>query len=201
MAGVAFHKLSPRMLKAFFDHHRWLATKGRAGAQLDGARGDFVAYDLDGIDLSFANLVGAHLTFSTLRGARLVGANLEGAYLLSTTLDDTDFTGANLKGACVSRDSCLTATFNCADLAGMRWTTEHIDLATPTSAHVSAYRAFLEDVPHLRDQWERHGSIYRWFSRFGSPTLSAIPAGALLSTGFEGSSSRTAAATDHTPSL
>jgi len=55
--------------------------------------------DLDGGFLAFADLVGAHVQGTNLHGADLSGANLKGATFQGSNLDGADLSNANLKGA------------------------------------------------------------------------------------------------------
>ena len=75
----------------------WPTGLDLSDANLSGAH-------LRGAHLSFAHLRGAHLSFAHLRGAHLRGADLSGAHLSfahlrGADLSDADLSGANLSGA------------------------------------------------------------------------------------------------------
>jgi uncharacterized protein YjbI with pentapeptide repeats len=98
---------------------------------LQGA--DLSYADLEGVDLSYANLEGANikrayfrdadLKDSNLKGADLEGAylrdaNLEGAYLRDADLKEANLRGANLQGAYLSYADLEGADLSYTDLQG-----------------------------------------------------------------------------------
>ena len=87
--------------KILEEHKAWLNRTGGAKAALHGA--DLCGADLRGTDLRGADLCGADLRDAGLRGADLYGAdlcgaNLYGADLYGAGLRDADQYGADLRG-------------------------------------------------------------------------------------------------------
>lgn len=73
---------------------------------------------MEGIDLRFTNLSGAHLSGTFLDGANLVGANLEGTDLSYAVLEDT-YLGPDLRGVNLVGADLKGANLNNADLSGV----------------------------------------------------------------------------------
>jgi hypothetical protein len=68
--------------------------------------------DLEGVNLTNANLEGADLEGANLRNANLENANLEGANLRNANLIDTNLRNANLEGAKYSYINILKIFIN-----------------------------------------------------------------------------------------
>lgn len=90
------------LLRLLFDHQRWLNSNGHFGKRFDDDDFGplrFQLCDLDGIDLSFANL--EHVTFNggSVKGARFIGANLKHAWFDRCDVAAADFTNADLTWA------------------------------------------------------------------------------------------------------
>jgi hypothetical protein len=89
------------------------ACSDPAGPGVDWSACDLTRVNLEGVDLSSANLSRANLTYANMRGADLREANLtgadlrwaalEGAHLPYANLTDADLSGASLSGARLSR--------------------------------------------------------------------------------------------------
>ena len=71
-----------------------------------------------GVDLSGAQLAGAHLHEAQLKGAKLSGAQLAGANLYQAQLEGADLSGAQLAGAILWRAQLERADLSQARLAG-----------------------------------------------------------------------------------
>lgn len=90
--------------KILKDHMLWLYTSGKKGFCAD-LRGAILAgtnlrgVNLMGANLEHAHLVGVNLEGANLEGAHLVGVNLYGANLERAILQDVNLEGANIEGA------------------------------------------------------------------------------------------------------
>lgn len=80
---------------------------------LQGA--DFMAANLQEVNLAFARLHGANLEFARLHGAHLIGADLQEAVLLGARLQGADLRGTRLQGAIL-----MGANLHGAALKGVR---------------------------------------------------------------------------------
>jgi uncharacterized protein YjbI with pentapeptide repeats len=89
-------------------HELWFRTNGKKGAQAD----------LQGTDLSYANLSYADLQGANLLDAYLNSANLQGANLLDANLGFTSLFRANLQGAELHRADLQGADLSYANLQG-----------------------------------------------------------------------------------
>ena len=75
--------------------------------------------DLQGADLTRANLKGAWLQGANLQRANLSGANLFGAHLTRANLKGADLKGAELTGANLTRANLKGADLKGANLSGV----------------------------------------------------------------------------------
>jgi uncharacterized protein YjbI with pentapeptide repeats len=103
-----------------FLHQANLIARNNAVVELEGA--DLSHAQLGGIDLRAADLRGANLRQADLRGARLDGVHLGGA-----NLGGADLRGAALNGADLSRADLAGADLSGADLTGSDLTGAKLD--------------------------------------------------------------------------
>ena len=103
MAKLDRHGRPPpaAILRLIVDHQRWINSGGRFGKRLDRDELPFVNCDLDGVDLSGANLRHAYFDGGSARMARFIGTNLY----------NSKFDGCDVEGANFSRADLLEATF------------------------------------------------------------------------------------------
>jgi hypothetical protein len=107
-------KITKNKLENILEQHKkWRYSGGKEGkrAELQGA-------NLSGADLKEANLQGAGLEGADLREANLQGADLEGASLSGTDLKEANLQEANLQGADLEGADLEGADLSGADLSG-----------------------------------------------------------------------------------
>ncbi|EIU6600391.1 pentapeptide repeat-containing protein [Salmonella enterica] len=114
---------SADLSKILEEHKVWITSMRESGsrANLRGADlygANLCDTNLRGADLRGANLRGANLCDTNLRGADLYGANLCGANLCDTNLRGADLYGANLCGANLCDTNLRGANLCGADLYG-----------------------------------------------------------------------------------
>jgi len=89
----------PEMSRRLLDHQRWLNSDGRFGKQLVGSELLFDNCDLEGIDLSRADIEYAYFRGGSVKGARFVGTHLFSATFVGCDVEGADFSNANLRWA------------------------------------------------------------------------------------------------------
>jgi len=98
-AKPQYKKLPKLALRRLLDHQRWLSSNGQFGERLADWDLPFDHFNLDGIDLSGAELCGSRFIGGSLRGARFIGADLESVQFLSCDIEGANFTHASILGA------------------------------------------------------------------------------------------------------
>ena len=109
------------------DHRDWLNGTGGSKADLNGAdlskanlsRADLSGADLRRANLSRADLSGANLRWADLSKADLSGANLSRANLRGADLSEVDLSEADLRGAYLREADLSRADLSRADLSGI----------------------------------------------------------------------------------
>jgi uncharacterized protein YjbI with pentapeptide repeats len=114
------------LLRRILDHQRWLNTNGAFGKQLVGSEILFEECDLDGVDLSRAEIEYAYFNGGNVRSARFVGTCLFNATFDGCDIDGADFSNANLRWANVLTNP-EKAHFEGADLTRTAWTKVQMD--------------------------------------------------------------------------
>lgn len=97
-----------------------------------------VRCNLQGADLSSANLKGANLEGADLQGANLQKAKLEGAYLVGANLEKANLTQANLSGVNLALSSVSEAILEKADLSAANLQGVSLAKANLQGAKISA---------------------------------------------------------------
>jgi uncharacterized protein YjbI with pentapeptide repeats len=105
-----------------------LQGQNLSGAQLQNA-------SLANANLQGANLSGAQLQGATLTGANLAGADLNGAQLVSAVLSGANLGGANLNGANLTGAKLDGASLAGANLNGVVWSNTTCPDGTNSNAH------------------------------------------------------------------
>ena len=94
-----FGRPPPGVLRLLLDHQRWLNSAGRAGKRLEKDELHFKYYDLDGIDLSGAQLRYAYFEGGSVRLANFTSADLYNATFTSCDVAEANFCQADLRWA------------------------------------------------------------------------------------------------------
>jgi Pentapeptide repeats (8 copies) len=157
------HPTVMEVLSAFIREHSrepWPPSDPKLGAQERSTRPDVRAAltvigrrdlrrDIQPLDLSRADLIGASLTRASLTGANLISANLTGADLTDAYLIHADLTRAHLIQADLTRASLTSADLTDADLTGANLTDARLDIAHRYPANLTG--ADLTDVAWPKD--------------------------------------------------
>lgn len=114
------------MLRRLFDHQRWLNSNGRYGKRLVGNELLFESCDLEGADLSKAEIEFAYFIGGSVKSARFLSSNLLFATFEGCDVEGTDFSNANLRWATFLTNH-EKAQFAGADLTRTAWNLEQRD--------------------------------------------------------------------------
>jgi hypothetical protein len=113
----------PTILGLLVDHQRWLNSAGRAGKRLEKDELQFNDCDLDGINLSGAQLRYAYFEGGSVRLANFTGADLYRATFASCDVAEANFSQANLRSATFLTNH-REARFDGANLDHVAWNAE-----------------------------------------------------------------------------
>ena len=108
------------------DHKFWLISAGE-----EGVLANFNGWDLDNVNLEFAEL-----SFARLNNASLKNANLWGANLSDAELKGADLQGAKISGAKLIQAQCEGANFTYASLEGAILENADLRKTNFTGAHL-----------------------------------------------------------------